>query len=225
MALEQATFINQLVSFNPQATDTVAQADDHIRLIKSTIKATFPNITGPVTRTQDQLNNPLPAGVIVMWSGSLATIPAGWFLCDGANGTPNLRDRFVVGAGSTYAVGNAGGAATVTLSEAQIPNHNHVITATADSAGTHTHSISDPGHAHAYNQASGQAAESGTGFVGYSGFDSLSSTTSAAAATGISITSAGAHTHTITATSATTGGGQAHENRPPYYALAYIMKS
>ena len=52
---------------------------------------------------------PIPAGAIVMWSGSIGSIPAGYYLCDGQNGTPNLKDRFVVGAGSTYAVGNTGG--------------------------------------------------------------------------------------------------------------------
>ena len=53
----------------------------------------------------------VPYGVIVMWSGQSNEIPAGWALCDGANGTPDLRGRFVVGAGGDYAVGDTGGAA------------------------------------------------------------------------------------------------------------------
>ena len=53
--------------------------------------------------------NPIPAGGIIMWSGSIGAIPTGYYLCNGSNGTPDLRDRFVVGAGSTYAVGNTGG--------------------------------------------------------------------------------------------------------------------
>ena len=53
--------------------------------------------------------NPIPAGGIIMWSGSIGSIPAGYVICDGNNGTPDLRDRFVVGAGNTYAVGNSGG--------------------------------------------------------------------------------------------------------------------
>ena len=44
-----------------------------------------------------------------MWSGSIGAIPVGYYLCNGSNGTPDLRDRFVVGAGNTYAVGNTGG--------------------------------------------------------------------------------------------------------------------
>jgi hypothetical protein len=56
MALESATYINGLVSTNPTSTDALAQADDHLRLIKTTIKATFPNVTGAVTATHTQLN-------------------------------------------------------------------------------------------------------------------------------------------------------------------------
>ena len=62
MALENGTYVNSLVSSNPASTDGLAQADDHIRLIKSTIKNTFPNVTGAVTATQAQLNATLPAG-------------------------------------------------------------------------------------------------------------------------------------------------------------------
>jgi len=53
--------------------------------------------------------NPIPSGGIIMWSGSIGSIPAGYYLCDGNNGTPDLRDRFVVGSGTSYAVGNTGG--------------------------------------------------------------------------------------------------------------------
>lgn len=73
----------------------------------------------------------LPSGVIVMWSGSIASIPSGWYLCNGSNGTPDLRDRFVVGAGSTYAVAATGGSANATL-----VSH------------THTANVTDPGHTH-----------------------------------------------------------------------------
>ena len=62
MALENGTYVNSLVPANPASTDGLAQADDHILLIKSTIKNTFPNITGPVTSTQAELDASLPAG-------------------------------------------------------------------------------------------------------------------------------------------------------------------
>jgi hypothetical protein len=51
----------------------------------------------------------VPSGGIIMWSGSISSIPSGYYICDGSNGTPNLKDSFVVGAGNTYAVGNTGG--------------------------------------------------------------------------------------------------------------------
>ena len=116
-----------------------------------------------------------PSGVIVMWSGAVNTIPQGWALCNGANGTPDLRDRFIVGAGSKYAVGNKGGADSVTLTVNQIPAHTHTI-------------------------GSFQKMDWGT----YNNTDQLTPGTSSK--------------------SASTGGGQAHENRPPYYALCFIMK-
>jgi hypothetical protein len=76
------------------------------------------------------------SGMIILWSGSVVSIPAGWLLCNGASSTPDLRDRFVVGAGSTYAVDATGGSADATL-----PSH------------THTATVTDPGHFHSYDQA------------------------------------------------------------------------
>lgn len=71
----------------------------------------------------------LPVGIIALWRGSIATIPTGWNLCDGTNGTPDLRDLFILGAGSTYNPGDTGGSAT------------HTHTGTTDG---HTHTISGP---------------------------------------------------------------------------------
>lgn len=67
----------------------------------------------------------IPAGCIVMWSGAVSNIPDGWHLCDGTNGTPDLRDRFVVGAGNAYTPGATGGNAQVTLTKEQLPEHTH----------------------------------------------------------------------------------------------------
>jgi len=69
--------------------------------------ATYDNLYGILGTAAS--TNPIPAGGIIMWSGSIGAIPTGYYLCNGSNGTPDLRDRFVVGAGSTYAVGNTGG--------------------------------------------------------------------------------------------------------------------
>ena len=226
MALETATYINGLVPTNPLGSDPLADADGHLRLIKSTLKTTFPNITGAVTSTQAQLNSPFPPGGIIMWSGAISAVPAGWALCDGTNGTPNLRDRFVVGAGSTYAVGATGGVNTVTLDATQIPSHTHTVSATTSSAGDHSHGVSDPGHSHSLaNVVGNYGYGSQFGVRGdYAVPPANSLTSTGGSGTGISIQGAGSHTHTINTTSAAAGGGLAHENRPPYYALAYIMK-
>jgi hypothetical protein len=73
--------------------------------------------------------NSFPSGGIIIWSGSSASIPSGWLLCDGTSSTPDLRNRFVVGATSTYAVGATGGSADAVVV-------------------SHTHTITDPGHSH-----------------------------------------------------------------------------
>ena len=198
----------------------------------------------------------VPTGVITLWSGSIASIPTGWVLCNGSNSTPDLRDRFVVGAGTTYAVGATGGANTVTLDATMIPGHTHSVSAsgTTSSAGdhthtfsgttsgqsaTHSHAVSDPGHSHSINYSS--AINLDTGGIG--ALVLIGSTNTSTSTTGISLGNASAdhshnysgttsgvstnHTHTVTVTgtSGSTGGGLAHENRPPYYALAFIMKT
>ncbi len=70
----------------------------------------------------------IPAGLIAIWSGASDAVPEGWRLCDGTNGTPDLRDKFVLGAGSSYAVGTSGGEGNVILTVDQIPSHNHQVT-------------------------------------------------------------------------------------------------
>ena len=245
MALETGTYISDLNPSNPVATDGLAQADDHIRLVKSTIKATLPGITGAVTSTQDELNtldgytgntadlnilsgaaaagvtgtefnrlngvtssiqtqinniSSVPSGVIMMWSGSNNSIPSGFVLCNGSNGTPDLRNRFIVGSGSSYSTGNTGGASRVTLSISQMPSHNHSASS----------SVSDPGHSHSFKGATGSSGS------GTSSRDSVPETQqTGSSTTGISVsTSIGSK-----------GGNSSHENRPPYYALAFIMKT
>jgi hypothetical protein len=70
----------------------------------------------------------IPIGGIILWSGSVASIPSNWSLCNGINNTPNLMDRFIIGAGSTYSVGTTGGSSTVTLTTNELPSHTHNIT-------------------------------------------------------------------------------------------------
>ena len=174
----------------------------------------------------------VPAGGIIMWSGAVVAIPSGWVICDGANGTPDLRNRFLVGAGDTYAVGATGGAATVTLDATQIPAHSHTADGnlTAASAGSHTHTgttASNGDHSHGIEAQHISYANSGLNARGGVIVGNLGSTTTVNGAHThtFTTTSDGAHTHDITGSTSNTGGGLAHENLPPYYALAYIMKS
>jgi microcystin-dependent protein len=113
--------------------------------------------------------NFFPTGGIVMWSGTTLNIPSGWALCDGSNGTPDLRDRFIVGAGRNYNPNATGGADSVSLNESQIPSHSHSMS----SAGDHSHSGSTSGdgsHSHS-GQTSGETANhTHTGSTNPSGF-------------------------------------------------------
>jgi len=160
----------------------------------------------------------IPSGCIMMWSGSIGSVPSGFQVCDGTNGTPDLRDRFIVGAGGNYSVNATGGANSVTLTTSQIPSHNH----STNSAGDHTHSgTASSAGAHIHSITTVFSTGSTAGVFVQTGSTGTSDTRSAGAHTHtLSINSGGAHTHSIT----NTGGGQSHENRPPYYALAYIMK-
>lgn len=121
-----------------------------------------------IATTAFAIANGIPSGAIVMWSGSIASIPSGWYLCNGANGTPDLRDRFVVGAGSTYNPTNTGG------------TKDAVVVA-------HTHGITDPGHAHTYRYSTDQNV--GGGWGGWS--INNASTVTDTAFTGISVNSSG----------------------------------
>lgn len=79
-----------------------------------------------VTKLQNSIPAAFPSGGIIIWSGTANNIPSGWKLCDGTNGTPDLRSRFVIGASSTYAKGSIGGEATHKLTTSELPSHVHI---------------------------------------------------------------------------------------------------
>lgn len=115
----------------------------------------------------------VPSGFIGMWSGS--AIPNGWYLCDGTNSTPDLRNRFIVGSGDEYVIGDIGGEKEHKLTIDEMPSHSH----------SYSHSTYESAYMNkGVNQGSDETLQTGK-----------------------------------------TGGDEPHENRPPYYALAYIMKA
>lgn len=155
----------------------------------------------------------VPRGVIVMWSGEKDRIPQGWALCDGNNGTPDLCDRFIVGAGNTYKVRDTGGANKVALTKAQMPNHTHAFV--MDNQVGEYDVPKSRGNPDKIGKNSGWM-ENDTGYK--SSFNSGDSKQSRRYFTG---TAGGDATDTVVGID---GYAEAHENRPPYYALCYIMK-
>lgn len=171
-----------------------------------------------------------PIGSIMMWNGNIANFftgtglgisnLTGWALCNGQNGTTDLRSRFIVGydpAVTDYnTLGKIGGSSSSALGIANLPAHNHAITVsgspiiTTSVAGNHNHNVT------VGNQGSGQRAQGQT-----------STPQSGSAAYGTD--TQGAHTHTVdlsglSYSTSSVGSGTAFENRPPYYTLAYIQR-
>ena len=176
----------------------------------------------------------MPIGGIIMWSGTIETIPATWALCNGSNGTPDLRNRFIMGAGSTYYPGDTGGLDAVTLTTTQIPSHQHAVgTLISTSSGGHSHTVSgstsvDGSHVHSpYCGSAGGSdnmiASASTGSQ-YKRYIDVPSAGDHSHTISGSASYTGSHAHTLSGSTANIGGGLSHENKPPYFALAYIMK-
>lgn len=165
----------------------------------------------------------VPVGAIMMWAGAIGDIPTGWKLCDGNNGTPDLRSKFIVGyndSDSDYnAIGKTGGTKTVTLTEGQMPKHSH----DASSAGGHSHTYPDSYYIETGSELNGKTKVPGTSQ------ESLPGSYAGSAGTDVNnnailyrtrnTSSSPNHTHTISEK----GNNEAHENRPPYYTLAFIQ--
>ena len=153
----------------------------------------------------------VPIGGIIIWSGAQNAIPSGWALCDGNSGRPDLRSRFVIGAGGNYSVNSTGGS-----EDAVNVSHTH----TTASAGSHGHGVNDPGHNHNYSLRNLTSVHS----YGDSNQTRVNNTThnanTGSSSTGITIQSGGAHTHNVNS-SGVSGTGK---NMPPYFALCYIQR-
>lgn len=184
-----------------------------------------------ITALQGQVTSisSVPKGLIAMWSGSNASIPTGWKLCDGSNSTPNLRDRFIVGSGSSYTTGNTGGQDSIT----DVPSHVHSYSGSTSSTGSHKHSVSvnistAGAHSHRVQQTNaGGSGDSNRRINDYTGGSPNYATSVDGSHThnaNVTVGSAGTHSHNYNGSTNSTGRSSV-DIRPKYYALAFIMKA
>ena len=178
------------------------------------------------------INRGVPRGAIIMWSGLEEEIPATWVLCDGNNGTPDLRNRFIIGAGGGgIGEGAVGGTDTYTLS-GSIAN-----------GGEHSHDVTVGGHALTLNEMplhkhgngcidGGGPAFNHGGFPATGGTQRLQTEGSGGNTEGWTTEDGGGASHSHEGSATTTGGAHTHDITlddatilPPYYALCFIMKS
>jgi hypothetical protein len=147
-----------------------------------------------------------PSGGIIMWSGTIATIPSGWLLCNGSSGTPDLRNRFVIGAfqdttGVAYTTVTGADTQTGGSKDAIVVSHTHTATST----------VTDPGHQHSYSTGLSPVG----GAAGSDLRNNWQTAQTGSASTGI----------TVATTNSSTGSSGTNANLVPYFALAFIMKS
>ncbi len=141
------------------------------------------------------LSDPLPVGTIQIWTETIASIPTGWALCDGTGGTPNLLGKFAQGVATPSTdPGTLGGEDTVTLTSSQIAAHNHTTSAYS--------------HQHTFSGATG-AGGGGVRFTNDGNDDDTKSSSS---------------TTPPSQNLIATGSNGPHDNLPPYYQVAYIIK-
>jgi len=186
-------------------------------------------------------------GMIIIWNGAANAIPSGWVLCNGSNSTPDLRDKFVIGAGNSYAVNATGGSkdAVIVSHSHTINNHTHTVSGnTGNQSANHSHTFSGSGsssHSHSYQTGYGGAdADYGPRVPIRSRDEGLTNTNYSTnnATVNISISgntgnNSGNHSHSWSGTTGnpsdrgtnSQGVSGTDKNLPPYYALCYIMKT
>lgn len=140
----------------------------------------------------------VPSGLIIAYNGSANSIPDGWALCDGKNGTPNLCDRFIVGVNASYPLGSTGGAETVSLNSSHLPSHSHSFDVSSSAVyvgrvNTTTRTVWQAGNYDSTIEALLDIDNTYDSFI-------------------------------IDSYTGSTGNGSPHQNMPQYYALCFIMK-
>ena len=191
--------------------------------------------TGAVTieRAAASVTNALvPVKGIIMFSGTAAEVPANWSLCDGSNGTPDLRNKFVISSQSYDSGQNrwetnitGTGTATGGSKDSHLPSHTHGLNSSGNATLTdpgHNHGITDPGHNHGVTAARdiGGSTDDGSPPDERSNEQNFSTSTET---TGITIDN---NTTGITLGGSTESQGSSNlnQNLPPYFALAFIMR-
>ena len=189
----------------------------------------------------------IPSGGIIMWSGNISAIPSGWYLCDGNNSTPDLRNRFVVGAHSdgadsewpNLAPDDTGGSNVSSL-----PSHTHSFSGSSGNTdlGSHKHGSgtysAGSGGSHVHNMTIGSGSDDNDSDnqrirayypsqndQTFSGGIQSAGSHSHSVSGDSSNKDLGSHSHSVSGTIGNTGSAGNKSNLPPYYALAYIMKS
>lgn len=184
-------------------------------------------------------NHTVPQGAIILWNGSV--VPAGWVLCDGLNGTPNLSNKFIL-SGTIDDIGVTGGSYSVTIATTNLPSHNHNVTISAGGSFNHSHNTGNNNANHTHRSVSNLQWDNTTGhfgrattFTGSGGANVAGFVTNVNSAFNTNNQSAN-HSHNVvghtqgnhghTANAGYTGSGNALTlPKPEYYTLAYIMKT
>lgn len=184
----------------PPVIEKLNDLETRMAISETTMTAVVNKLSDLEVQISGMLLALVPAGVPLPWSGSINAVPDGWLLCDGQNGTPDLRDKFIVGAGGTYAVGATGGSGS----------HSHSITGNVGDTALTIAQM--PSHSHNINVP---RASTGIGSV-TSGSLALANPPAAS-----STNNAGGdqpHDHPFEGSAGTSS------SLPPYYALAYIIR-
>lgn len=208
-AVEGTPFQHEMtVSSESDFNSSIKQKTVTIKVFKGT--ETNPRSELRFTRySVESTSSSVPQGSIIPWFGSPGNIPNGFALCDGKNGTPDLRNRFIVGAGDTYKLSDIGGEDAVTLEPSQTSSHYHTFG--YHNANNNGYFITTASKKKNASLPSGTypAKWNGSGGGGWYGWDGSGW--------------AGGQ-NLVTSLTVATEAQKPHENRPPYYALHYIMK-
>lgn len=190
--------------------DKIKQKDVTINVYSNS--ETLPRASLKFTRYSVSNGTSVPQGTILPWYGKLDEIPDGFYLCDGKNGTPDLRNRFIVGAGDAYKLTDIGGENEVTLKAPQVGSHYHRWGYHNGNNGGYFLTSADSFVKAPLESWVRAGKWNGSNGGGYNGWD------------GGSGTNFGRGQNLVTSNAIATEAQKPHENRPPYYALYYIMK-